>query len=443
MFDVVIIGGGLSGLAASVKLVAKGARILLLEKAPRLGGRCYSFVDNKTDDVVDNGQHILLGAYHNLIEYLDIIGTKYLLKKTSLLSLPIYDPNRGRGVFQVSNLPKPLNLTSAMLKFKLLSFKERKKLLKVGSELKGWNNKLESKLSSMAIEDWLNSLDQSAEVKKLFWYPIAISIMNEKPESASALLFARALRTAFLGKKSDSSILIPIVGQTQLYSDAAAELLDKRKSKILLNTAVDSIEITGDRIISIKLRDGEKVTANYYISSLPPQQLQRILPSKLKTIKPFDTLGRYISAPIISFHLWFDKNFMDVDFIGLANCNLQWLFDRRKFIKSDKRTGFISAVISGAHDYVNLTKEKLLSLALHDIYKVYPESRKTKLIHSIIIKEKRATFSATNDVEKIRPSTQTPLLNFYIAGDWTNTGLPATIESAVISGFKAAELIPV
>ncbi len=443
MFDVIVIGGGLSGLAASVKLVSKGARILLIEKAPRLGGRCYSFVDNKTNDVVDNGQHILLGAYHNLIEYLDIIGTKNLLKKTPILSLPIYDHHRGRGVFQVSNLPNPLNLTSSMLKFKLLSFRERKKLLKVAFELRRWNNKLEAKLSSMTINDWLDSLEQSADVKKLFWYPIAISIMNEKPDSASALIFARALRATFLGKKSDSCLLIPTVGQTELYSDGGVKFIHERKGKILLNTEIVSMEIDGDKITSIKLKNGEKVTANYYISSLPPQQLQGILPSKLKTIKPFDTLWKYVSAPIISFHLWYEKNFMDVDFIGLANCNLQWLFDRRRFIKSDKHTGFISAVISGAYDYVNLTKEKLLSLAMQDIYKVYPESRKIKLLHSIIIKEKRATFSATNDAEKIRPSTQIPLLNFYLAGDWTNTGLPATIESAVISGFKAANLISI
>ncbi|MBI4810819.1 MAG: FAD-dependent oxidoreductase [Ignavibacteriales bacterium] len=417
MYDVIIIGGGLSGLAAAVKLSLMGMRVALFEKSPMLGGRCYSYIDKKTGDIVDNGQHVLLGAYHNLLEYLEIIGTEHLLKREPLLSLPFYHPQRGRAIFQVSSLPKPFHLTAGMLKFKLLSFKDRRHLLKVGLELSsasgGWSDELEEKLSSLTIDQWLDSLSQSSETKKTLWYPIAISVMNERPEKASALLFARSLRAAFLGKKSDSAVLIPTVGQTELYVEQAEKLFNRNHGKIFLNTEVDSIEVYGDKVASIRLKDGSKYKA----------------------------MDNFESSPIVSFHLWFDKNFMDVDYIGLIDRHLQWIFDRRTIMKEDKPTGFISAVISGAFEDIDLTKEKLIALALREIREVFPESRETKLIHSVIIKEKRATFSATNEIEKFRPPSETSIRNFYLAGDWTNTGLPATIEGAVMSGFRAADLL--
>ena len=439
-FDVAIAGGGLAGLAAAVDLASDGARVALFERSPKLGGRCYSYVDEKTGDVVDNGQHVLIGAYHSTLRYLDMIGTHGLLRQHSRLSLPLHHPTKGFSSFEISSLPKPFHLTTGMLKFGLLSLQERRRLLNVGFALTSWNPSLEEKLARLTIEQWLDGLNQSEEAKNCLWYPVAISMMNESPRRASALLFARSLRAAFLGKKSDSSILIPRVGQTELYVREAEKLILSRGGSVVANTEVHGVEISKTRAIGLKLGDGRRIKAGSVISAVPYFALRKMIPSGEKRNRPFAALPSFESSPIISIHLWFGKEFMDMEYIGLIGRRLQWVFNRRRILGEEKNTGHVSAVISGARDIVELPKEKLVSIAVEDLHAVFPESRNTQLVHAVVIKEKRATFSPTNEIEPLRPSCETPIKNFVLAGDWTNTGLPATIEGAVASGFTAAGL---
>lgn len=441
-FDVLIVGGGLSGLAAAVELASRGAQVALTEQAPRLGGRCYSYLDQKTGDVVDNGQHLLLGAYHNLLRYLETIGTIQFLKRQLILNLPFYHPVKGRGDFEISRLPKPFHLTAGMLKFKLLSLKDRRNLLKIGVALSRWDRQTEKELSNLTVEEWLFSLNQSEEARGSFWHPIAISVMNEHPGKASALLFARSLRAAFLGKKSDSSLLIPTVGQTDLYVRGAENFLRLRGITVWINTEVESIDVSGTRAVGVRLKDGKRVQATQVISAVPYYSLAKLIPPALRKEKPFIDLNEFESSSIISMHLWFDREFMDVDFLGLIGKNIQWVFNRRRFMNEEGNgTGYLSCVISGARAFIDLSKEKLIALALRDLHSVFPGSRTARMTSSIIIKEKRATFSPTCEIEPLRPSSETPIENLYLAGDWTNTGLPATIEGAVMSGFSAAKLI--
>ncbi len=439
--DVAIIGGGLSGLAAAVSLAVKGVRVALFERSPKLGGRCYSYIDEKTGDVVDNGQHVLLGAYHNTIRYLDLIGSRKFLRERPSLSLPLHHPEKGFGTFNVVSLPRPFHLTAGMLKFKLLSFNDRKKLLNVGFALRGWNMELERKLSSLSIEQWLNELHQSEGAKQCVWYPLAISVMNELPQTASALLFARSLKLAFLGKKSDSAVLIPGVGQTALYVDGAVRLLEKHKAMIHTSTEIDSLIIQHSRAGGIKTTSGDTIAAKHVISAVPYFALENLIPSEYRTMKSFTGLNQFASSPIVSIHLWFDKEFMEQEYVGLIGKTLQWVFDRRKIMNEEgKPHSYITAVISGAYETVGLSKDALVETALKDLHLVFPKSKTATLLHSIVIKEKRASFSPTNEVESFRPSSETEIQNLYLAGDWTNTGLPATIEGAIMSGFMAAKL---
>ncbi len=441
MFDVIIIGGGLSGLAAAVKLSLKGATVGIYEQAPRLGGRCYSYIDQKTADVVDNGQHVLLGGYHNLLKYLDLIGTRQFLKNEPTLSMIFNHPEKGRGKFEISSLPKPLHLTAGMLRFKLLSFRDRHRLLKVGLQLNEWNATLESKLRAMSVEQWLIDLKQSNEARECLWYPIAVSAMNEIPEKSSALLFARSLKAAFLGKKSDSAILIPTVGQSELYVYEAQKLVEKHYGKIYLNSEIESLEMRENKIDGVILKGGKVVRAKKVISTVMPQALKKLIPDPVRKEKPFSSLDQFETSPIVSINLWFDREFMDVDYIGLIDGRLQWIFNRRRLMNESNSTSYITSVISAAYKFIDRSKEELVKIALDDLHHVFPNSINAKLVHSVIIKEKRATISATNDVEYYRPSPITPIKNFYLAGDWIDTGLPATIEGAVMSGFGAAEMI--
>lgn len=438
--DVIVIGGGLSGLAAAIKLSLSGAKVVVLEQKSILGGRTYSFVDSKSGDEVDNGQHILVGAYHNTLEYLELIGTKHFLKRQSKPRLYFHHPQYGMHTFEISNLPKPFDITAAMLNYKILSFRDRNKLLKVGLELKLWNEKLERKLSQLSVEMWLNSLNQSDEAKECFWYPIVISVMNEIPGRASALLFARSLKNTFLGKKSDADVLIPTVGQTKLYVEEAVDLLKRNKSEVITNVKVKSILVSGGTAVGVNA--GKIIKGKYVISSVPHYNVAQLIPKSYLNHILFNELNLFETSPIVSINLWFDRKVMDIEFVGLINRNLQWVFNKRRIMgDNSKPENYISAVISGARDEVHLPKDKLVKMAVAELKAVFPESRNAQLENAIVIKEKRATYSATNEVESIRPNPETPIKNFYLAGDWTNTGLPATIEGAIQSGFVCAELV--
>ena len=442
MVDVVVIGGGLSGLAAAVQLVSNKYSVTLLEQSPKLGGRCYSYVDEKTGDVVDNGQHVLLGAYHDVLRYLDIIGTKQFLKYEPSLKLPFHHPEKGFADFQFSSFPKPFDIAIGMLKFKLLSFGDRRRMLDVGQYLNKWNSGVESSLADLTVDQWLKKLNQSDEACRTFWNPVAISVMNDLPEYSSALLFARAMRTAFFGTRSDSAVLIPTIGQTELYVDNAVEFIRKRNGNIQTNTEVTGLMIQNGKVEGVRLQNGESVSSKSVIAAIPYFALERLIPKEYQKQVPFYFLSNFSSAPIISIHLWFDTECMEQEFVGVVGKSIQWIFNRRKIIQGNKPAGgYISCVISGAYDFIEFSKEKLVEIALNDIQSMYPESKKSKLIHSVVIKEKRATLSNTGTMNSFRPDARTPVGNFYLAGDWTATGFPATIEGAVKSGFTASELV--
>jgi squalene-associated FAD-dependent desaturase len=441
-FDVVIIGGGLSGLAAALKLISKNLRIAIFEQSSRLGGRCYSYLDEPTGDIVDNGQHILLGAYHRTLEYLEIAGTKKFLRREPSFALPLFHPTKGFATFRVASLPKPFHLTAGMLQFKLLSMNDRRRLLRVGLQLQGWNGILEKRLGELTVDDWLKSLHQSDEALRCFWYPIAISVMNEMPEKASAVLFARSLRAAFLSKKTDSAILIPTIGQSELYVTNVVSFLEAAGASINLGSEVTSLHLSKDRVTGVLLDSGEEISAGNVLSAVPYYALLRILPARWKGVVPFSDFHAFNASPIISIHLWFEREVMEIDYVGVIGSQLQWIFNRRRILGNTGRSGgYITCVISGAHSLVHRSKDELVRMALDEIRKIFPASSMVALRRSVVIKEKRATFSPTNDVERLRPNAVTPIENFYLAGDWTNTGLPATIEGAIMSGFAAAETI--
>jgi len=442
MVDVVIIGGGLGGLSAAVRLASNKCSVTLLEQSPKLGGRCYSYVDEKTRDVVDNGQHVLLGAYHDVLRYLEIIGTRQFLKHETSLKLPFHHPEKGFADFRFSSLPKPFDVVIGMLKFRLFSFGDRRRMMNVGRFLRKWNADVEHSLANLTVDQWLKNLNQSDEVCRCFWNPIAISVMNDLPEHSSALLFARALRAAFFGTQSDSAIFIPTIGQTELYLDKAVEFIQKRNGNIRTNTEVAEVIIQNGRIEGVRLQNGESIASKFVISAVPYFSLERLIPKDYQSQMPFCNLAKFSSAPIISIHLWFDTEFMDQEFVGVIGKSVQWIFNRRKIIQENRSSGgYISCVISGAYEFIDFSKENLVEIALNDIQGIYPESKKAKLIHSVVIKEKRATLADTATIDSCRPEARTPIDNFYLAGDWTATGLPATIEGAVKSGFTAAELV--
>lgn len=430
---VIIVGGGLSGLAAAVKL-APSCPVLLLEQKPRLGGRAYSFIDATTGDVIDNGQHVLLAGYDRTMDFLKRIGTKHLLHVQDWPTLYLHHPTRGFCTFRLPKLPSPLHLVFGILATNLFSFPDKMRLIRAGNSMRF----PPGNLSNCTIDEWLNLVGQSEETKRSFWEPLANSIMNEHIATASAKVFVEALRHAFLSGWKNSSLALPRGGLSELYVDDALRLIERSGGIVRLNADVVQIMIEDENATGIRLKDGTVIESASVILAIPHYRLAELLPA---SVFSSGTINQEFistpSAPIVSIHLWFEKSFMPHEFVGLIDRRVQWIFNKKKI--NDDGCCHLSCVISAAYDTVEMTNEELIKLAIEDLQTLYSPVPSLP-VHAVVIREKRATFSCTPASERIRPNHQTSVTNLFLAGDWTNTGLPATIEGAIISGERCADL---
>jgi squalene-associated FAD-dependent desaturase len=437
--EIIVVGGGVSGLAAAVSLASHGQAVRLLEQSPKLGGRCYSYADDATGDTVDNGQHVLVGAYHETLRYLDLIGTRAHLREYR--SIPFFRDGGGVAGLDLGEVPAPFHLLNAVAGYGHLSIGEKAGVLRVGMFLRSARRMKDDRLRAMSVEEWLDSLGQSDGIRACLWHPVCISVMNERPRQASAFLFASALRATFLGSAADARMLIPAVGQTELYVGPAKERIAAAGGEVVTGAEVAGIDFDNGRVSAVRLASGALIPARAVIASVPPQALLRILPGATASGAPFAGIAAFGVSPIVSVHLWFDRETLSLPFVGLVGRRTQWLFDRRRILGGVSGGHPVSAVISAAYDEVDLSKEELVSIVREDLGAVAPGSREARLLSSVVIKEKRATFSATASSERLRPGVRTPVGGLYLAGDWTDTGLPATIEGAVASGFRAARAV--
>lgn len=435
---VVIVGGGLSGLSAGVNLVAHGIPVVLLEQKPHLGGRAYSFVDAATGETVDNGQHVLIRGYAATMRLLKTIGTTSLLAMQPTPVLTFHHPSKGFRTFRLPALPSPLHLVAGVLGSDLFAAADRLGILRAGLAMRRCRGESEQRIASMTVGEWLSSVGQSEEAVRSFWEPLAVSIMNELVTSASALLFVRSLRTAFLEDRANAALAIPAVGLSDLYAIPSREFLLRQGGNVRCSTRVVKLAASQGRMTGVTLPDGSVVEASAVILALPPAEAQAVLPDELVS-KGFLASSSGLSfSPIVSTHLWFRREVMKEDVVGLIGRTTQWVFNRRRLAPGEAEGEHVSATISAAHDIVGKTQEEIVAAVMRDLRSAFGEIPEPW--HSLVIREKRATFSATPEAEKLRPGQTTPVRNLFLAGDWTATGLPATIEGAVISGERCAAL---
>ncbi|HWP83486.1 MAG TPA: hydroxysqualene dehydroxylase HpnE [Bacteroidota bacterium] len=465
-YDVLVMGGGLSGLSAAVELSHAGKKVLLLEQKPHLGGRAYSFVDRTTGDVVDNGQHLLMGCYHATRRYLDIIGSAHLAILQPQLHIDFLRPAKEKVTLHCPNLPAPLHVLVGLINLNSLPATHRLKLLNVGRALVLGTK--EDTLAGLTVDQWLRSLGQTEEARKYLWDIIAIGTLNDDPKTVSALLFYRVLKAAFLGKRENSSLLVPRVGLSDLFVEPAVEFLKERGSEVLTGHEVEGIGIRGRRVEYVQ-SGRRRYKASSYISAVPYFALEKLVGRSGNVVSlEFD---HFESSPILTIHLWFDKEVMEEEFAAVLDCRIQWVFNRTRMVQRrdggevrGQKSGiggrllrrghvvaqaegqrvagggqYLAIVISGAKEYLDWSKEKLVGLAMKELRELLPGARLAKVLHSLVVKEKRATFSPKPHVEQFRPQADIGFENLFLAGDWTDTGYPATIEGAVMSGKRAAD----
>jgi squalene-associated FAD-dependent desaturase len=436
-----IIGGGFAGLSAGVALAAAGRAVMLLERRAFLGGRAYSFTDRVTGETVDNGQHLMMGCYHATLDFLAQIGAKDKIKIQPNSRVDFLDEREGYASFNCPPLPAPLHLLGGLCRLRTLTWGDRFAALRVGLALRRINGR-RAKLADLTVSQWLDSLGQPERLQRRFWAPLALATLNEAPERASADMLARVIEEAFMRTRRDSMIVISRVGLSDLYTEDARRFIETRGGEVKTGAEVAAIEFADARAVAVRLKTGERINAQTVTSSVPPSALVSLLPAHLiERQAAFQNLSSFKSSPIISVNLWYDEPVTDLEFVGLLDSRIEWVFNKNAIVGKNQRQQHLALVTSGAHEAARMPKEELIEMATAEMRRFFPAARSARLNHAHVVREHEATISHTVGVAKLRPPQRTGIENFYLAGDWTETGLPATIEGAVRSGRACAEAI--
>jgi squalene-associated FAD-dependent desaturase len=430
--SVIVIGGGVSGLSAATLLAKKGYRVTLIEQRNRLGGRTFSIEDPATSETIDNGQHVLMGCYVYTLRWLDMLGQLHHLDAGRRIRISFAEPQKKLHPLIIPNLPMPFHLIAGMLQFKNLSVWERLSLLKAGLSLpfRGIGK-------AFSVDEWLTSVGQSEKTKKYFWNPVCLAVMNSTAVNASAKLFTDALKQMFLVKRDYSRIMIPKIGLSELFAKPAEEVILQNGGRIMLSSTLKCINVEQNWVNGVKVKDRGTLHADHYLSAVPPGTFKKMLEAETVD-KYFKDKLSYKTSPIVSVYLWLKgvlvERLFDGPFIGCIHTRIQWIFK-----KSDH---LIEVTISDGAEIVDWEREKIFDTVLGEMKNLFPVFDRESVRHYQIIKERFATFNPAPGSEKLRPTAVTPIGNLFLAGDWADTGLPSTIESAVKSGFAAADCIP-
>jgi squalene-associated FAD-dependent desaturase len=445
--DVLVIGGGLSGLCAAVDLANHRYSVFLSEEKPHLGGRTYSFIDERTGDQIDNGQHLMMGCYTQTLQYIRTIGSYSSIRIQDTLRIPFRHAVRGDFLLKAPRLPQPLNILFGLMLLKSISVRDRLALIKVGIKLISTDPDQDETLIQSTVSQWLESLGQSEEAMKYLWNVIAIGTLNDDPERVSAALFAKVLRSAFFGPRMNSSMVIPTSGLSSVLVDPAESFLTERGGSVKSNCGIRRIilkRVAGKLVAdAAELENGEVIRPKAMICAVPFFDIKKIFGEEdIREIPELQSAERFSASPIVSIHLWFDREIISEDFVALIDSPIHWIFNKSKMYGKKAVTGqYLSLVISGASDMIGKSKKDIEEMSIAELRKFYPASAGASVIHTLVIKEKRATFSPHVGIETYRPANQTHVDNLFLAGDWTDTKLPATIEGAVRSGNACSTLV--
>ena len=419
----IVIGSGFAGLAAAVYLSEAGFNVEIIEASQKPGGRAYSFKEKKYGTNIDNGQHILMGCYYNTVEFYKKIGASGNLSFQKNLEVNFLRENFNLYKLKSAGRFYPLNLLIGMLSYRAMSVFERINMIKFFTKLYLYDN---PKLNSLTVREWLEREGQSANSLESFWKILTVGAMNTSMDKASAGIFSYILKKMFFAGNKAASIVIPKTGLSESYTDNALEYIRKKGGEIKFGETVKSFETHCDKITAV-LTQTRKITGfDYVVSSVPVHALEKMNPVPVK----LDPLQLEYSC-IVSIHVWLYENNLSGKFYGLIGSQVHWVFNH---------DDHITLVISDANHLAEKPPQEIFETVSIELKK-YLNISTDSIKDYKVIKEKRATFVPSNEAVENRPESETRLSNFYLAGDWTQTRLPATIEGAVLSGKTAANLI--
>jgi squalene synthase HpnD len=432
---VVVLGGGYAGLAAATELILRGHDVTLIEGRALLGGRAHSFVDAKTGLVLDNGQHILMGCYHESLALLRALGVRDRLHTPPRIDVPFVSE---KGLSRmIATAPDPLHLLSALLNYGELNAADKWAAAKLALRLRAG----QEPLAGENVKVWMKRWSQTPNLIRALWEPLCIAALNEPVATASATLFATVIRRSFLAGSADSTILLSRVGLSELFAPEVKRLIEMCRGTWRTQSMVTGLDFADGKLREIKFNDGSTLQPQAVVSALPWHVLRGLLPAESKLAR---ACAEIHDAPIVSLHLWLDRLILNEPFVGLLDSPVHWVFSR-DHIHGPNPAGqeghVITAVVSGARDLVDKTGPELEDLTMRELARLLPEARGVRVLHRMVYKARSATFAATPQTEPLRPGATTEWSNFWLAGDWTDTGYPATIEGAIVSGNRAARAV--
>lgn len=429
--DVIVIGAGIAGLRAAVELSARGARVRVLEAKAVLGGRASSFVDPQTGDRVDNGQHVLVGCYRETFRFLATVGTADRVRLQPNLDVEFVDRRGDRSRLRCPSLPAPINLLAGLLDWDALGWADRLAAMRMA--------KVPPASPYETVEQWLVHNGQTARIREMLWEPLALAALNQSVRAAAAPPFARVLSDMFSGEPRDASLGLPLVPLDQLFAEPARRFVEARGGEFRIGAAAKVMLKGGatDAPLDIEAR-GERLRAGAVICAVPWHALPETFAGDTALI---DGMLRAAAAtqasPIASVNVWLDRQILQTPFLGLPGRVMQWVFDKQQLFEG---TSHLTMVSSGADEVMGLSNEALTQVALNELRGALPESRSARVLRTTVVRERRATFSLAPG-QPSRPACRTDVRGLVLAGDWIETGLPATIEGAAISGRMAAEAV--
>lgn len=429
---VAVIGGGWAGLSAAVHLSAAGVPVTLFESARQLGGRARRVAFGA--DCVDNGQHLLLGAYRDTLELLRTIGVdedRALLRLP--LSLPMFDLAGPRVSLDAAALPAPLHLGVGLLRASGLSLRERLAALRFGAWALRRAGRLEPDTS---VGTLLRQHRQPSKLVHAVWGPLCLAALNTPLEQASAQVFLRVLYDAFAHRRRDSDLLLTASDLGALLPDPALHFIEAHGGQVRLGERVEALRIEHGQVIGVQARNAGTVDCEQVVIATGPAAAMRLLAPHPSLGETAHGLGKLRYQPLVTVYLRYPEPVrLPVPLIGILGGMGQWVFDRR----INGQPGLIGVVMSGVGPHMDLDNTALGTRIAAELAQLFPEWPEPAA--QLVIREKRGTFSCEPQAEPLRPDHVTHVRGCWLAGDYTATGYPGTLEGAVRSGVQCARTI--
>ena len=435
----VVIGGGFAGLSAGAALAEAGVHVTVLDARPQLGGRATAFVDRETGELVDNGQHVLFGCYYETFRFLRRIGAADGVRIQPSLAATYIDTFGRRSVLRCPTLPSPLHLLAAVLDWDAMPWRDRISVLRLARPLLAARRELRRTGSVTDPEDqtvagWLEAHGQRHKLRRWLWEPLAVAALNQPPDQALAAPFLRVLAQMFGPDPAAASIALPSRPLHLMYAEPARAFIESRGG-VVRTGALARVLVENGRPAAVDVR-GERLPAEWIVAAVPWFELRTLFPEVPDALRQIvSAADAMTSMPIVTVNLWYDRRVMEEPFVGLPGRAMQWAFDKR--LAFGREASHLSLISSGATELVGMTNDALCELAAREIRDGIPGARAARVRRATVIRERRATFSLAPG-QPPRPGTTTPIDGLVLAGDWIDTGLPGTIESAVTAGHRAA-----